>query len=252
MSDYARIGYINYIDPTTSSITSASSQVTGFEPEGVLNSLTYERWKPATGVAGLIINTGVSTAANYIAIGSHTLKGLSLTVSISPDNSSWTPIANGVIIDTNKALFYTFGSQSARYIKISTFGFTPYTIGVVYAGVYTEMPVDLVDAHNIGTLSRVTEYKTNTSQNGQWLGRSITKQGLKAQFNWKYIPISDYKTTIDPFLKDARENPFFIQWRPTGAPDEVMYCWMKQDPTPRLMNNGNEHVEFSLSVEGIE
>lgn len=248
MATPARIGYINYC---TDGTASAFSEAAGFEADSVLNALTYERWKPTT-PSWIIINLGAKKEINYVAIGAHTLSGIAYSIQYSSDGSNYITAKNTTATDDN-AIFATFALKNVQYIKINvgtTYINSDTAIGVVYAGTYLEMPIEFTSGMDVPSLSRNTEYRTNKSESGQWLGRSITRQGHKNRFSWDYIPLSTYVTNIEPFSVSAQTNPFFIQWSPDNYPTQALYCWTDTDIKPKLTNT-KDFVQFSFDAEGI-
>lgn len=249
MATPARIGYQSY---TIGATATGSTEAEGFEADSVTNPLTYERWKPTTSSGNVTIDFGSAQTVNYIALAAHTFgtNNKTVTLALSSNGSSFTTVTT-LTPDDDRAIFVVFGGISARYVRVSVAGGTVATLGVVYAGMYLEMYRPFYADHAPINLSRNTTVKPNKSVNGQWVGRSVYRQGLMARYNWKHTPIQWYIDNVEPFSVHAQTDPFFIQWNPDEHPDQVGYVWTSDDIKPVTMGV-RDLVEFGFSAEGIE
>jgi hypothetical protein len=249
MATPARIGYDNRVISAT-----ATSEADGFEADSVVNSLTYERWKPTSSSSQIIVDLGSTQSdLTYVGVGAHTLgsAGCNIVVGYSLTGSSWTSIDN-ITPTTDRAIMVTTGSTfpPARYIRLLITGGIP-TVGSIFVGAYLEMYRPFYAGFTPGVLSRQTTVKPNKSVNGQWLGRSIVRQGLSADFQWRHTPLDWYITNVEPLSVHAQTEPFFIQWNPDDYPTDVLYCWTSDDIKPKTMGI-RDLVEFGFAVEAIE
>jgi len=246
----ARIGYIDYCRSGT---VTPSTEAVGFEADATQNRFTYDLYKPTALPATLTYDLGSETIFNYIGIAAHTL-GSSLTTVVaeySTDNVTYTSLNVDSLPANDRAIMLLFDDVAARYMRLTFTGATIPSIGVVYCGVTLDMYRPFYGGHTPGVLSRETTIKPNKSVGGQWLGRSVIRQGLSAQYNWKNTPISWYEANVDPFSKSAIEDPFFIAWNPLQFPTHVLYAWTSEDIKPTLSGT-RDLCEFGFSVEGIE
>lgn len=250
MSNNALIGYQSF---TSGASISATSETPGFEADSVLNELTYEKWKPTSTGATITIDMGGIKAIDYIAIAAHTLGSTNKLVSFSysTNGTSYTQLS-ARYPPNDRAIFDDFTQVSARYVRIQMSGGTELAvIGVIYIGQYLEMYRPIYGGHTPIVLSRKTTTKNNISESGQWLGRSIVRQGLISEFNWRHTPINWYEQNIDPLSKHAQTKPFFIKWRPDDYSQQVAYVIVDDDIKPTLMGIRNL-CEFGFTVRGIE
>lgn len=249
MATPARIGYQTF---TFDAVAIASSQEEGFEADSVTNPLTYEKWKPTSASANIVIDLLAVKNLNYIALGAHDFGSTNKTVQvhISVNGTSYNLIDTLTPSD-DKAIMLTFGNSNARFVRITLSGGSIPTLGVIYAGLYLEMYRPFYAGHVPGVLSRNTTIKPNKSVGGQWLGRSVERQGLGTRYSWKNTPLQWYEDNIEPFSVHAQTYPFFVQWSPEEHPEHVVYCWTEDDIKPTLSGT-RDLVEFGFSVEGIE
>lgn len=245
---HARIGYHTFVPDST---ITASTEAAGFPASAVALSMTYEMWKPTALPATITFDAGDGVEANYIGIASHTLgnSGASVELEHSPDNSSWTSFDHRAFAD-DSTFMLLFTKVQARYWRLTITGSVIPEIGVVYIGEVLEMQRMIYGGHSPGTLSRQTEIRPTRSEGGQFLGRSIIRQGFATSFQWENLKAQWYRTNFDPFVESARTEPFFIAWRPEDFPLEVLYCWTNSDISPT--NQGvRDFMSVGFSVQGL-
>lgn len=242
----AFIGYDNYL--YRGAIVTASSQETGFPANAVANPLTYERWlaKANDSAPWIKIDLGAQQDINYFAIGAHNIQG-DVTLQSSTDNSAWETVT-GATATNHNAIMFVFGQVTARYWRLRLAAAAE--VGVIYIGKVLEMPVQMYGGHTPGTLARQTNIRTNESIKGQFLGRSIVRQGFATSYSWRHMRAIWYRENFDPFVEHATKYPFFIAWNYNTFADEVLYGWTKDDIAP--VNMGvRDLMSVSFSVEAV-
>ena len=120
----------------------------------------------------------------------------------------------------------------------------------MYLGEVLEMQRPFYAGHSPGKLSRQTTLQPNRSVKGEWLGRSIVREGFGTSFQWRHLKSEWYRANFDPFVASARLYPFFISWNPQDHPDEVLYAWTNQDISPSNMGVIN-FMQVSMDVEAL-
>jgi hypothetical protein len=124
------------------------------------------------------------------------------------------------------------------------------TIGVINIGKVLEMQRACFAGINPIEFTRRTVIRPNVSENGQWLGRSIIRQGNETSVTFRHLTFDWYKANFDAFVKAARQYPFFFAWRPDAYPDSVGYVWTDRDIVPTTMGI-RKFLEVSISMEGV-
>jgi hypothetical protein len=248
--NHGRIGYIDY---ARSGTVTPSTEAVGFEADATQNRFTYDLYRPTALPATLTYDLGAAKAYNYIGIAGHTLGTAQTTVvaEYSTDNITYTTLDVDHIPANDRAIMLLFDEVTARYMRLTLSGATIPSISVVYCGSTLDMYRPFYSGHTPGVLSRMTTVKPNKSVGGQWLGRSVIRQGLSAQYKWNNTPLSWYETYMDPFSKAAITDPFFIAWNPLEHPTHVLYAWTSEDVKPTLSGT-LDFCEFGFSVDGIE
>ncbi len=246
----AFIGYDNYI--YRGAEITASSAVSGFPVSALYNPLTYERWLASSTDSDptVTIDLGANQDINYVAIGAHTLHSSSATeviVESSIDANDW-DLVEAVNTSSNNALMFVFKPITARYWRIRLGAASE--IGSIYIGEVLQMPVQMYGGHTPGTLARQTVVNNNESVAGQFLGRSIVRQGYATDYTWKRMPALWYRINFDPFVEHATKYPFFIAWNYNTFADEVLYGWTTDDIAPTNMGV-RDLMQVSMSVEAV-
>lgn len=245
--DHSRIGIDNIV--RTGTVT-ASSETAGFPAIAAANPLTYNYWKPSTLPAWWKVDAGSAKSVNYVGIAAHDLGDVSGTVTVqySTNNSTWVTVDSHSPTD-NSPIMFLFGAISARYWRISVSGTAPF-IGVVYIGTVLEMERPCFSGISPINFSRMTTIRPNMSEGGQWLGRSIIREGSRMGVQYRNLTYSWYKTNFDPFVEQARKYPFFFAWRPEGYPETVGYVWTQNDIAPTT-NGVRNLLDVGFDMMGL-
>lgn len=245
--NHARIGYDTL---TRGAAITSSSEEAGWPASSTGNSMTYERWRPTAVPAWVAYDAGADVEVDYLGIASHTLgsSGATFALEYSANGSDWTTVETVEAAD-DRAIMLLFEPITARYWRLSVTEAVA-SVGVVYIGRVLEMQRGLYGGHSPGRLSRQTDILPNKSDGGQFLGRSIIRQGYATAYDWDNLTASWYRQWFDPFVESARKYPFFIAWYPLKYPDEVLYAWCNDDIKPK--NQGQRDLmSVGFSVEGI-
>ena len=256
---YPRIGYENKLRQTNCSV-SVSTEDGDNDGDSVLNGLTWDFWQP-TSVPGIIAFTFTEAiTADYCGIAGHTLTETGNQVELqywdglSP--GSW--VSLGSILPGsetgNKTIMFIFDSVSAQQFRLIVSGGTGTTmpvLGVVNIGDVLVCERKIYGGHTPITLSKKTEIRPQTSEGGQFLGRSIIRQGASTSIQLKNLTAPWVRSSFYPFMENSRTYPFFFAWRPTMTySDEVAYVWTNKDIT--VTNSGQANLmDTSFSVEGF-
>lgn len=247
--NHARIGYQNFVPSAT---VTPSTEATGFEADSIQNQLTYEFWRPTAMPADVVIDMGANKTVNYVGMAAHTLgsDAVSVAASYSTDGVSYTAIDATASPTDNSAIMLLFTPVSARYIKLAFTGASVFSLGVVYVGQTLDMYRPFYSGHTPDAMARRTVVKPTKSIGGQWLGRSVSRQGFTNSYAWKNIPINWYRNNVDPFAVSCQKYPFFIAWNILEEPEDLLYAWTSKDIMPQLSGT-RDLVEFGFDVEGV-
>lgn len=235
----ARIGY--------STLLVSSSEA----PE-MLEPNTYQRYTPSTGAVVAKFQLATSASVDYVGIAAHNIgthdSGTVLTVSYATTIGgalttidSFTPSGNG-------AIFLTFDALTVAEIAITTNATTTgLEIGVIQAGIALVMQQPIYGGHGPADLNQSTTYQDSISETGQFLGRTILKQGLETSLSWQHLTPAWYRSDFQPFVEHARTLPFFIQWRP-DLYDAPVYGYSTRDINPSNMAGGSGLMSVTMNL----
>ncbi len=255
-----RIGYENRLRDTGMTVSTSTAE-SDAEGESVINSLTYDFWQP-TAVPGVIAFTfPEAITADYCGIAGHTLTETGNDVELQYWDAGASPaawVSLGSVLPGsetgNKTIMFLFDSVSSAIWRLIVDGGTGTTmpvLGVVSIGVSLVLERNIYGGHTPITLSKNTVIRPQTSEGGQFLGRSIIREGASTKITLNNLSASWVRSDFFPFMESARTFPFFFSWRATAAyADEVAYCWTNKDI--RVTNNGQaDLMNTSFSVDAI-
>ena len=238
---HPRIGYENLLRGDDVTIT-VSSEQDGYERDSVTNGFTWDFWKPETislGVPAVIaFEFTEAKEINYCGIAAHNLTTVEASAELQYydyTTSAW--VSLGEVLpgsgNGNKIIMFLFDTVFASLwrVIIRGEGDTP-AIGVINLGKTLDVERRLYQGHTPITLSKKTVIKPQLSEGGQWLGRSIIRNGASTNISLKNLTAAWIRTFFYPFMEQARIYPFFWAWRPEDYPDEMAYCQITDDIRP--------------------
>lgn len=262
---HARIGYDNRVTTAT-----ADSALPDFPAASVANPLTYEFWRPM-GTSGVLTATFAAGPVDYVGIAAHNMAGGSVHVEVlsNPEPQTGLYVEDGYWVDgyaansgfvfppqlpivfpvDNSPIMLLFRERQAFGVRITVSGSAP-AIGVLYAGKALAMQRKVWGGINPINFTRRTTIRPNVSEGGQWLGRSIIRQGSETSVTWRNLSYDWYKSDFDPFVEAARTRPFFFGMKPDKYPEITGYVWTAEDITPSISGTRN-YVDVTVGMEGL-
>lgn len=254
---HARIGYQTWTRDLESSAASASTQAADAPPDAVLRPDTYEYWEPTALPATITIDFGQQRDVDYVGV-LGMLGGFSVLAETSdgnlvgsPSELLWENVSNEVMPVDDAPLMFLDDSRSARYLRLTVDGGDGEMprIAVVYAGEVLAMQRAVYGGHSPMNLARETELHQSLSKGGQFLGQSFRRHGQVGSAAFRHLTPSWYRDNLDPFVKAARQYPFFFAWRPETYPLEVAYAWIQKDIRPSNMGLAS-YMQVSFDMVG--
>ena len=254
---HPRIGYENRCRDANCTITTSTAQA-NLGGDSVISGLTYDFWKPTTTPATITFAFTEAITADYCGIAAHTLTQTSNSVELEYWDAAASPaawVSLGSVLPGNSNgnptimfLFDEISSQTWR-LTLTGAGEIP-TIGVVNLGAALKVERRIYGGHTPITLSKNTVIRPNKSENGQFLGRSIIREGATTGISLKNLTPAWVRASFYPFMDSARTYPFFWAWRPQLYADEVAYVWVNKDIV--VSNSGQaDLMDTSFTVEGF-
>jgi hypothetical protein len=100
---------------------------------------------------------------------------------------------------------------------------------VIMVGKQTEFERCIMRRYAPLDYNRATEYLTNESGRGSFMGRSIIRRNHESSVSFDMMTGPWVRSTFQPFVRHARTKPYFFAWNPTTYPNEVNYVWTDED-----------------------
>jgi len=235
-------------------VVSTSTAQENFEGENVLLGLTYDFWKPTVTPAVIAFTFPEAIAADYCGIAAHTLTETGCAVELQYwDGAAWVSLGD-VQPGTdsgNKIVMFLFDQVSSAVWRLLITGGTAVPVlGPVNIGLSLKLERRLYGGHTPITLSKKTVIRPQKSETGQWLGRSIRREGATTKISLNNLTPAWVRSDFEPFIENSRTHPFFFAWRPSDYPAELAYCWTNTDIV--ATNSGTRDLmKSSFAVDAI-
>lgn len=247
--NHPRIGWQTWTRDDASIAVASSSEVATYEDDNVLTENTYEWWQPTSLPATLTFTLSSAQDVNYVGIAAHTMGTNNCAYKWQyHDGSGWEDLVDASTT-SNEPIMGLFDSVNATQFRLNILsGDDEPLIGVVYFGEVLESERGIYVGHSPITLAKKTIIRPNKSEDGNWLGRSVIRQGAANGIEIDNLSASWVRTYLKPFMESAVSYPFFFAWNPQNYPSEVGYCWTNSDIVPQ--NTGpRDLMSVSFNVE---
>jgi hypothetical protein len=220
-----KVLFDNYI--TQSNVT-VDSEAAGFPIEGAVNTLTYEFWKFETDNAQVDITyTGT---ANALGIVIEDLLNCTISVYSSNNGVDYT-LALAREFLRNGAYLIPFDAVSGNYFRIILEKATA-SDGIVrniMLGETLEFEKCLMGSHAPIPYQRSTDFISNISGGGNFLGRSSRRKGFANSFEFKMISKEWGRDELQSFVVNCQDKAYYIAWNDELYPDECALGWTDND-----------------------
>lgn len=256
---HARIGYQTWTRDLADASVTVSSEADEGPKDAPLRPDTAEFWEPSSLPATWLVDLGTSRDVDYVGIlGTIGSSGCSITVATStgtfagsPLEEVFTTFGSEIAPGNDSPLIFLATSRVVRYLRLTiTGGSVMPRISVVYAGQVLAMQRPIYGGHAPMNLSRDTMLHRSLSQGGQFLGQGFRRHGQVGSASFRHLTASWIRSTFDPFIKSARQYPFFFAWRPEDFPLEVAYAWCGEDIRPSNMGL-RDFMAVAFNMQGI-
>ena len=257
-ADNPVIGYENLVTASNISSTSADSN---FPVTNLANPSTYLKWQgadngsPSSGNDEyLTVTLNTIEPIDYVAIAKHNFGSAQIPVSIEGDDGqgaspNWPELVTDVLLPDDSPVLFRFTSQSLASVRVRLQPGTEVpNAAVLYVGKLLALQRRLYVGHTPIKYGRSTMVTNGRSESGNFLGRVVLQETNGTSVALQNLTPSWYRTYFDPFVQDAKENPFFFAWRPQSYPYETGYAWLTNDPKPtNARPNGMMSVDLQMA-----
>lgn len=250
---YPRFFYESFF--RTGTVTASSEESDEFASENAtLDPATWNFWRPNILPATLEVELSVAAPANYCLFVAHTLgtDGAAVDIAYLDEDGSpetWTSLA-AAIPGSDDVFVILFDETTSRFWRVTVSGSTIPSIGVVMLGKALAMPRGTTLDHGPITLQGRTVIEPNVSEGGQYLGRSIRREGHGTEIAFRHLEATFIRDEFQALIDHARTKPFGWAWAPEDFPAEVAYCWTSDDIRPR--HSGlQDRMDVAFGVDGL-
>lgn len=232
------------------SIVSATSEEDENPVTNLANPSTAFVWQ-ATSTAQQDIDIEIGTVIDYIGIARHNLEQVAEIRIQVLSETSYITVFDWDNVPDRQVLLYFLNEAEPDGIRISIRNNPdPPTIAVVYAGVSTELERNIYVGHTPVTLGRDVVTVGGYSENGQYLGEVVRREGRSTSVSLSNLTPGWYRDSLDPFIRQRPRKPAFFAWRPGDYPNEVGYVWLTGSPRPNNQR-ANGMMEISMDFEAL-
>ena len=240
-------------------IVTVSGETAAGPKDMPLEPSTNGYWQAPTLPATWEIDLGATRSVDYVGIAAHTIGSSAAGITVetsdgtligSPGALVWEELGGGVVPADDAPLLFLDDARDARMMRITLTGSADVPqIAVVYVGLALAMPRGPEMGFGPPSLSRTTELHSSMSRGGQFLGQAIKKYGVSTSVSFARLQQDWYRSDFDPFVKSARQFPYFFGWHPEAYPTEVAFVWTREDIRPSYSEW--EHLGATWNMEGI-
>lgn len=252
------IGYDNII--TLSNITS-TTEANGFPVVNLANPATHLYWKGGanTGSEFITVDNSGGGAVDYFAIAGHNLGSAQIPITVYDIGVSPNLVLVGpsVVVPDDRPVIIRFARSAYTFPTLvleQSFladGDVP-RIAVVYCGslLVLERGIKVDVEHVPITFGRKTSVVNGMSETGNFLGRIVLSESRASKAEFFGFTPTFYRDSVDPFLDQAQETPFFWAWAPQDYPLETGYAWLTGNPVPAVSPD-HRRIALTLDMAGI-
>jgi hypothetical protein len=231
----------------------ASSEDADYPKENAYDWRPFTWWKPtSTGDSWLQASFTSAKEVNYFAVAGHNLGSSGSSIKLQYHNgSTWVDAVSGGGggVD-DRVIFFTFDSIVSNTWRLLVSNPTTIaSVGVVSFGMTTDLTKGQKTGFAVPTMVGDSEYRTNESDTGLFLGRSIKRQNYPGSISLDLMDPDWVRQTWIPFTEHAKLKPFFFVWSGGYYPDEVVFAWTDGDINPPNYS-GELWMSASLKFNG--
>ena len=235
----------------------ASNEATGFDKENAVDWVPATFWKPgATGTQYLRGQFASNTPVKYFAVASHNLgtEGCTVTFQYSSNGSTWNNFASAISpSDDTPIMRYDATGQNTLYYQIEITNCTVDTIiGVAAFGVGLTLPSPIPPGSWApAPYSTRYDVKTNVTDGGILIGRSLSRRGLDSRIDQDLVPVSWIDSNWYDLIEHLAAKPAFFCWDyENQITTDSALIWCK-DEIPKPDRYQHNFYRFMIPVNGM-
>lgn len=212
----------------TESNVTIDTFVSPYGIEGALNTLTYEFWEFDADTAQ--VDVEYTGSVNALGLVIENLLNCTLNVFSSDDGVSYSLILSRDFL-RNGAYLIALPQTTANYFRIEFLkaAESDAIVRNIMLGMSLEFERCLMGTHSPIPYNRNTEFISNTSGTGQFLGRSIRRKGFSNSWQFNMISNTWGRDEFQQFVENCQDKAYYISWNDDLYPDECALGWTDED-----------------------
>lgn len=250
-SNVVRIGYENLFESASTVV--ASSEDADFPVENAYDWITTDFFNPASVASDVTITLtfGSSVDADYFAIYAHNLDETGGTYKLQYwDGATWQDAFSVVTPTNGKPRMNFFTSQTSTQWRVVFTATSIFSVGVISFGARLTFENGIWQGFTPPPFADNSTLLTSISDNGAFIGRSVTRNGVRFTIPMTHASLGWMRSDWQPFLEHALTKPFFFSWDASAYPTEVAYCWC-ENSIGTGTNTHHNRMAHELQVEGM-
>ena len=251
---YPLLGWHNVV---TFSGLAATSSAAGYPVTNLSTDSTIDRWVGGSAAELVVTLTGIDDIVDYVGIARHNLGSAGIEVSVETlagdVGADWEEAFAGVLPADDAPMVMQFDAAPVIGVRVRMqAGTAAPDIAAMRIGKLIKMQkglqADFVPLHRAVTRQKLA----GRNERGDYLGTIITDQQAAATAAFRMLEADWYDETLAAFVLAANEGaPFFFVWDPDQHPDEVGYCWLREDAQPRFPMLNKGYLDLTLALGGV-
>lgn len=249
---HPRILYENHLRDLDASAVTVSGTADDASIDAPLRPDTFEYWEPPTLPAYWQADMGQALDIDCMAIfGAVGSRRVASEAQLSINGVDWTTFGEDVMPTDGAPLMWLGETTRARFVRFNFTGAGDMPrLAVAAVGEVLKVQRAVYGGITPPTLGRQTVRHQHFSRGGQFLGQALRRMGIAGSLPLRHLTASWYRESFDPFVKSAREFPYFLAWRPETFPLETAYVWTEDDIVPS--NTGRRDLmQVDLPFAGV-
>lgn len=248
--DLPAVGWHNVVTPIG---IVADTEEDNFPASNLANPATHLEWRADDDSEQyLTVTTNYVDVVDYVGVARHNFGSADIPVSVEGlIDDVWTEIVESIMLSDDSPAIFRFVPQSLTQIRIRMqSGNAAPRAAVVYVGKLLDLERKIYVGHTPLPHGIRSSIANGMSESGNFLGRIVLAEWRESAVPLSLISPAWFRANMVPFLKVAKEVPFFFAWRPSTYPREVGYAWFTDDPRPAPAGPSNL-IALDWALSGV-
>ncbi|QUS40571.1 discoidin domain-containing protein [Tardiphaga alba] len=249
-ADHPLVGWRNIVTTTN---VAADTAAAGYPVSNLANPATAQGWRAANDSEQYItVTLGTTEPIDYVGVARHNFGSGNIPVSIEINiDGNWVEAVEERMLADDSPVMFRFNPAvpSALRVRLQEGDAAP-RAAVLYVGRLLVLERKIWVGHTPLPDGIKANVANGRSQSGEFLGDIVLGEWRESVLPLSLISPDWHRLHMRPFLKVAKNTPFFFAWRPEMYPLEVGFCKVINDVAPVPVAPSNL-LSFDLTLSGI-